>query len=310
MNVAPPTAPTAVSLAFVDAFQPERGDLLYGLRDTRTEYLKRWEAKTQADDLQRLVEFLTMTASGGKANWNIIDNFNDYFFLGGNVDFNPLTGSKSKGLAQLYGRMQDIEKTLGGNAGKKADQVLQRAAYVEGIKGSRFSPLSAFDASKDKLAKEGFRPASSGGSKTQREAAATDQNRAYLAIRRACKFGIGLAATSAAFAGGTVHFLLDGLDMAEVAEKRERTGYGGRKSVSITTSELRYVFRNWGKLSGTVRFYVNLQKVDAPWDQDWSLPTLGGMPPNPIKAERALWAQYAQDRSAKYGGAVPAKPLI
>src|SRR5262245_48973498 len=65
---------------FLDAFQPERGDLLYGLRDTRTEYLKVWQARLQKNDLNRLVAFLTLSSSGGKPNWNIIDNFNDYFF--------------------------------------------------------------------------------------------------------------------------------------------------------------------------------------------------------------------------------------
>ena len=124
-------------LSFITDFVPERGDLLYGLRDTRTEYVAAWQAtlndvndKTKMD---RLVAFLTPAPSGGKANWNIIDNFNDHFFLGGAVDFGP-EGSANKGLAQFYARMHAIQKTLEqADKTKQAEQINQRAAYKNAL---------------------------------------------------------------------------------------------------------------------------------------------------------------------------------
>lgn len=295
---------------FVENFEPEKGELIYGLRDTRTAYIKAWEDDVRDDDLQRVVDFLTMTSEGGKPNWNIIDNFNDFFFLGGAVNFGA-SGSKSAVPYELRARLLELEKTVGGaGAGAAADKVDQRAGYATEILQSRFSPASVFDADKAKLSQEGFSKNFKRDDKKIGKKAALQDNRAYLAIRRACKFGIGLAASHGAFAGNSLHFLLDGLDLAEVAQKGQRQGYGGRTSVSITTSELRYVFRNWTALQNVVKFYVNLQEVQAPWAQDWSLATLPGMQPNPIKAERTLWQNYAQQRLAKYGGHIPAKPLI
>ena len=153
---------------------------------------------------------------------------------------------------------------------------------------------------------EGFTPS---GTSKKAKGSALEQNRSYLAIRRACKFGLGLAATNAAFIGAKVHFLLDGLDMQEVANKNPRAGYGGRTSVSITTSELRYAFRNWGRLNNAIVFYVNLLPVAPPWISDWSLSPLGGRAPDPIKAHKALWDQYADVRLAKYKNALPDRPL-
>ena len=233
--------------------------------------------------MDRLVRFLTTTDSGGKANWNIIDNFNDHFFLGGAVDFSP-GGSECKGLSQFYARLQSISRTLANEGeGRQADQIDQRAAYSQQLERSRFSPLKVFNAPKAKVDAEGFTPASK---KKKDKASALEQNRSYLAIRRACKFGLGLAATNAAFMGAKVHFLLDGLDMQEVANKASRVGYGGRTAVSITTSELRYAFRYWGRLSGVITFYVNLQPVAAPWLNDWSLSPLAGRGPDPTRLRR------------------------
>lgn len=293
---------------FVDVFEPEKGELLYGLRDTRTAYLTAWEGKARNDDMNRLVEFLTLE-NGQKPNWNIIDNFNDFFFLGGHVDFSS-SAKKSAVPWQLYARLQAIESVVRNDANRVC-RIEQRATYAQQLASSRFSPASVFDASNAKLAQEGFtKKFKPDGRKKIGKEAALQQNRSYLAIRRACKFGIGMAATHAAFGGNKLHFLLDGLDLEEVARKKQRQGYGGRTSVSITTSEIRYVYRNWAKLRNVVRFYVNLTQVNPPWEEDWSRQPLPGTSPNPFEAHKDLWDAYGNARLVKYSNAIPDKALI
>lgn len=268
---------------------------MYGLRDARTVYVNKWQAHI-SQDINRVTRFLTLTADGQKPNWNIIDNFNDYFFLGGAVDFTS-SGSYSKAVGELYARLNGIlgqSRTIDkSSTAKSQTQQLQRTAYAHELEQSRFSPMSTFNASAAKVNSEGFTPALSGNAET-----ALTQNRSYLAIRRACKFGLALVASDVAFAGCSIHFILDGLDLQQVARKTPRAGYGGRTSVSITTSEVRYVFRNWANLKSTVIFYVNFKPVPAPWEQDWSLDSADGMPPNPLRAYKSEWDTYDQQRIA------------
>ncbi len=293
--------------AFLVNFSPENGDLMYGLRDSRTEYLNAWEQYIMGD-MDRLVRFKTLVQGNQKPNWNIIDNYNDYFFLGGAVDFGS-KGSYSKAVGQMNARIHTVFKdTVDKNPGnnfpsKTSEQLLQRTSYAQDLQKSRFSPARVLEAPSDKVGSEGFTKNLSGSKK-----AAQEQNRSYLAIRRACKFGIAMVATSAAFVGCTIHFVLDGLDLKDVAQKNPRVGYGGRTAVSITTSELRYVYRNWNDLRNRLKFYVNLDEVAAPWVQDWSLIPIGQTLPNPLKAYRDEWLAYGQER-VQSGKAAAGKSL-
>lgn len=114
-----------------------------------------------------------------------------------------------------------------------------------------------------------------------------------LAIRRSCKFGIDYAVKSKAF----IHYILDDMDMTIVAsrallDKTIRPLHGSAihfKKVSICTTELRYLFRNWERYGRDkqVRFYYNLTEVVPPWTDvywDKSLPH---------------WATYAAHRVDK-----------
>lgn len=83
-------------------------------------------------------------------------------------------------------------------------------------------------------------------------------------IRRACKLGVDFSAKH----GGTVHFLLGGIQKAmnSVVNKRNFNKQGGK---DFTASELRYVYRNRERLRDSVRFYDGrLQTTDAPWESD------------------------------------------
>ncbi|MGB3431453.1 RHS repeat-associated core domain-containing protein [Achromobacter sp.] len=82
--------------------------------------------------------------------------------------------------------------------------------------------------------------------------------------KRGSKLGLEMAASGA---GNKIHFVLDGLDMASVVSKE---GDGGD---SITSSELRYAYRNRERLGENILFYKNKEQVEAPWETDeilWS----------------------------------------
>nr|WP_294976428.1 hypothetical protein [uncultured Pseudomonas sp.] len=97
----------------------------------------------------------------------------------------------------------------------------------------------------------------------------------WLAIRRASKFGVSFFSSNT-----TLFYVLDGIDMAAVANKTVI-----QNKVPICTSELRYIFRNWYyfKERGTLIFLRKFQRCQAPWEE------------NP-----ALWAAYAEAVVGKY----------
>ena len=112
-----------------------------------------------------------------------------------------------------------------------------------------------------------------------------------------------------------VHFVLDGLDMNEVCTKGTRQSQGqgmlvAKTFVSITVSELRYVYRNWGKLGAKVMLYVNLQPVAAPWLTDWGVKAALGAIGGNVSARKDLWDAYGAQRLVKHAGALPDKSLV
>lgn len=78
-------------------------------------------------------------------------------------------------------------------------------------------------------------------------------------IRRRCKIGLNSAKLNPNL---KIIFCLDGLNMSEVLSKAD---YSGKK---ITSTELRYAYRNWKELSEKVIFMKGGQRVKAPWEQE------------------------------------------
>ena len=73
--------------------------------------------------------------------------------------------------------------------------------------------------------------------------------------------------------GKKIRFLLDGMNLTDVATKDDSLGHYGK---NITAGELRFIYRHWNSdFRGHVVFYLNDHEVPAPWDSD----------PN-------LWSQY------------------
>jgi hypothetical protein len=305
-------------MSFLANFDPARGDVIYGISPARTVYRSAW----YDDHMQHInnttlptdPHFMAVAALG----WHQMDEYNNYFGI-------PTTSTSGSGAGmRAHLQTRSAAAPLDPMASKNTQRVKQ---YQSQLVTSRYSPESVYQTSRAKLASEGyaanqfsdprnalqklFGTAKSRSSATQ----ALEQNRNYLAIRRACKFGIGLVATGDQFQNALVHFVLDGLNMQEVATKATRqsqtgTQMGTKTFVSITVSELRYVYRNWGQLSAKVVLYVNLQPVAAPWIANWGPIAAHAGIGGTVSAEKALWDQYGADRAVKYPGGLPNKSLI
>lgn len=141
----------------------------------------------------------------------------------------------------------------------------------------RYSPLSALAASQEKLKRE--HPSN------------PNTHAEWLAIRRACKFGIEYVVQVKGT--GRIHFVLDKISMKDVIQKATFKGSGrSEKVVPITTSELRSIYRNWHRpeFRDGIIFYVDRSEVPAPWVSD-----------------KKLWSEYGQHRVKKYRATLEAE---
>ncbi|EAM8390673.1 hypothetical protein GOE30_24140 [Salmonella enterica] len=74
--------------------------------------------------------------------------------------------------------------------------------------------------------------------------------------KRGSKLGIEMAARE----HNTVHFVVEGINMVDVVFKNKRGGQ------SVTSSELRYAFRNRERLKGRLFFYNDGELILPPWE--------------------------------------------
>ncbi len=304
-------------MSFLTDFDPTRGDVIYGISPARSAYKDAWllDQMSHINNTTPTTDpYYIRVASLG---WHQMDEYNNYF----GIPAISNTGSAVAATTHLGTKGAAVPADPAASTNQNRVQ-----QYQAKLATSRFSPASVYTSSSAKLTEEGYtaNQFTSGRNGLQKllglakskssAAQALGQSRNYLAIRRACKFGIGLVATGDQFQNAFVHFVLDGLNMQEVATNATRqTQAGGllapKTYVSITVSELRYVYRNWGKLSAKVVLYVNLQPVAAPWITDWgtkaALAQIGGT----VTAEKARWDAYGAQRDQKYPQGLPNKAL-
>lgn len=251
---------------FREDFKPENGDLLYGKLKARVKYFESWNGKWEAID-----------------TYLIIDGFNNFLHMD---------------RAESYADVQTLRRVLEeraqqSNQGPNNPYGKEVRPYHEAIsKSPRYAPETVFTASHEKVL---------GGNKSmiknpldksspympRPEGEALQGNRARLALKRACKFGIAFVATHEELlkSNARIHYALDGLDMKTVVDKAEITRVVKTQQVTvkpgsvetrpvrqdtfvpITTSELRYIYRHWAALQERVLFYVNYQRTAvAPWE--------------------------------------------
>lgn len=208
----------------------------------------------------------------------VLDNYNNAAGLGNGIAF--ATDWKGHDVKVPQGQMvsflsvrsrafQDYNTANFSYSNTGQFQQQQYQAYLDGLFASRFSPSHIVHMDEAKMKKhdlpklENYRNTYSADEMRQRE-----RRRAMLgkAIRRVCKGGIAMVASSPSFANARVHFVLDDLgDLNDVAQKCKLPN----GSTPITTSELCFTCRYWGNLSNKVFFWLNGRRVYAPWDADW-----------------------------------------
>ena len=252
-----------------------RGDLIYGIHSARTEAAQ------------------TLDSRHGY-NWYYADAYNNYYGIGTGDAFEKTSSKWTKG-----GKQKLVNQHMSGKnsnvASSTADSPAFARAYYQGIRNSRYAPTKVFDYGQNQLVAE------SRGDLAEAQKAK--------AIRKACKFGIGMVSSLPPFSTNQakIHFILDGLgDLGNIAQKKPLTSVG-TTYVPITSSELAFVYRFWSQLRNTVKFYVNQKEVVAPWLTNW---TLTGNDGATVQANYQEWQEYGKRRIKKFKGNMPNKSLI
>ena len=216
-------------MSFLNQFNPFRGDVLYGRTEARTDYLEAFMKSRQLKQLeQRAGEKFTIYRSG-----YYINDYNETITKGDlSIPSEPKLFSNSRALDHY--RM-----------------LLQK---------SKYNPASVAKADWKAYAK-GDNTIQSDSLRTREEWTDLAQ---VLAVRKACKFGIEYISS---MRNAYVHYALDGISIAEVIGKADRNLWTGKQGVPITTSELRYLFREWGRYRKEVKliFYLLQNETNAPW---------------------------------------------
>lgn len=248
-----------------DSFDLFRGDLLYGQsrdRGAALIYLPR----------EMGVNGPVMQAAIDAGAWITVDNLNvptspddehKVYRKVAKDDYWEDVVKAQKG--QFATHVADTESS-GTQKFRSGEYAVALDKYYKDIKRHKFSPLSSFDAPRDKLEAEGWKNAGE----------SLRKDRYYLAIRRACKFGIEHVASQSS--GALIHFILNRFDQgdgwSDVLNKKP-INVRGREAVLITYSELRFVYKNWGRFKSKVIFYrfvgtydnpTSFPSCDAPWE--------------------------------------------
>jgi hypothetical protein len=239
------------------------GDVVYGLSQARAPYMNSLGGplRTYCEDTGAFL---------------ICDSFNNRSFLGVNNQTYATNGPVNTITNPMTGPDLDFNWDYYENdRGTTALDPQVKAsvkAYFDALNTSERNPYDALQTPQKKWSKNG------------------DAIPTMLAIRRACKFGLEYTIMQR---HQTVHFVLDvpynagtSMDMTDVVAKAKYMGVAANPagSVPITFSELRCCYRNRNTWipTGRLKFYLNLNEVQPPWDS------------NP-----ALWQQYEIARSKK-----------
>jgi hypothetical protein len=263
--------------AFLNNFDPFRHDVLYGLQGSRETYVFAYiekiyqaqppEAKARFGAMEEGDQFPDDFAS---EVYTAIEKQGTYI----NSYNEPITS----------GDFSQIDRiTL---ARPTEPRILH---YHQLLSQTRYAVQRVGAATLRSLAKGDDRLASATGTATL-SAQQLAALRLHLAVRRACKFGIEYISRQREV---IVHYILDGIKSEDVVNKTSYGVMGGTKGLPITTSEIRYMFRNWFDLKNQaierkIMFYNDQAEVRAPW---YDAPT--------------LWLPYAQHRVDKYTRANP-----
>jgi|EndMetStandDraft_4_1072995.scaffolds.fasta_scaffold41980_2 hypothetical protein len=232
----------------------------------------------------------------------ICDNFNNAANIGTGLAFGRAWGGQGVLNATVNSATQVIQLATATPGLVDGISQATRQAHVNGLMASRMDPTRALTMPKSKLKKDlqktgaqiqaaNMLPANDSRIEKHMFAHA----RMVKGVRRACKGGIAMVASLAGYraVNAKVHFILDALgDLGALAMKEAL--HAGGDYVAITTSELDFCHRYWNDpvypLAHVVKFYVNGDRVIAPWEGDWQINDFNG---NPVTSNEEAWRRYS-----------------
>ena len=242
---------------FNDLFDPFRGDVVYGTTGSRGTYIEEF---LESQAAEKLTQFYHQSF-GVYSKGYMINDYNEPIASGDYRDLLDPVIIVEKASTTLPQQFREVQLD-----------------YLATIRRTKYDPGKVGEASRAELAKGDVRLSQQGTQPPGRNETAA----MILAVRRACKFGIDYVLNR--YASAWVHYVLDEIVMDEVVAKTVRPLFTGTTGVPVTTSELRYLFRNWNRLkTANIRFYLNGSVVPAPWVSD-----------------PARWVPYASHRANKY----------
>lgn len=265
----------------LDRFDMLRGDLIYGQsRD-------RGHAQTYLSNNHDAGPLILAAINAGA--FITVDNYNY------GLDVDQAYESSSHVLAdRIDDKKREQFQTLMAalNIDDFRTYLTNRSGFWGGLETNRLGPLAVLNAPLDKLVDEGW--------------ADVWKCRYYLAIRRACKFGIQHVAANAGQA--KIHFILNRFDTDDGWVNvllKNTIDIRGRVSMLITYSELRFVYKNWDTFRGQISFYryvmgpggaaTSFPSCDAPWeDRTTQVPVASDDPLDPpmMYSLADLWDTY------------------
>lgn len=265
-----------------------RGDLLYGVHPART--------------------LSTYKLSDG-SKMTICDNYNNAAKIGTGLAF----ARQWDGTGVLGSTKTDVSKAINRVIDNPAAALTQHdltnsrfRAYAQGLMQSRYSPADTIDLPDRRVQKdthktlEQIKAVNSRANKADLKQHQMAHAHFFKAVRRACKGGIAMVASSPEFVtkGAKVHFLLDGMgDLGKVTRKEFFN-----TCTPITSSELTFCFRYWDTLKTVVNFYLNGEQVKAPWESNWVANDANG---KEVKANKEAWLRYGYYRQLTGRAATP-----
>ncbi len=218
--------------------------------------------------------------------WLTIDSYNDTLI--GSADQVSRFGATNPNFSTIGG--MEAEAQSAADAHDDVTRLRLDELWAK-LKDSRYSPLGVFKAPQEKLTSEGW--------------GNLGDDRYYLAIRRACKFGIQQV-LQAVSPDAKIHFILD-LFATNQGERMRGAAFKGkvdargRIAVPITYSEIRHIYRHWSELRDKVLFYYNFVEDIAPWQDDVRTASWRNAHGHDLSMTfRELWDVYAEERKDKY----------
>lgn len=225
-------------------FEPQNGDLLFGLSDTINRYL------------------VTITANETDLHAKNAERFN-WYLTAIEKGINQLLSLKeTEPLNLIESWLHFYKMAIYGNYNQVSiAQQIRYEKFLDAIKFSKYNPLQAKEIiNSEKLLREGSK-------------LSEHEQRVLYSMRLSCKFAIDdlekFANSSDSLRKPIIHYLLDGINLDDVLSKKTVNQNSDRGYfLPLITTEIQHIFKYRDKLKNNVIFYQNGMQTLAPWEEE------------------------------------------